>query len=326
VRPDAASSCSVVVRAFNEEAHIGRLLAGIERQTLRPLEVVLVDSGSTDATVAIAARWGARIVRIAPEEFSFGRALNRGIAETTGELIVAASAHVYPVWEDWLERLLQPFEDARVSLAYGQQRGAPATRYSEHRVFAHWFPERSNADQQHDFCNNANAAVRRACWEQHAYDEALTGLEDIDWARRARARGERIAYVAEARIVHIHDETAARLYQRYRREAIALHQIYPESHFSAWDLGRLLTANVVSDWASAAREGRLRDSLLDVPVFRLMQFAGTWRGFHERRVGSQLKRRLYYPAVTRGAEALEPRSARRIEYERLPGGEGRGDD
>lgn len=318
-----APRCSVVVRAFNEEAHIGRLLAGIERQTLRPVEVVLVDSGSTDATVPIAARWGARVVRIAPEEFSFGRALNRGIAEARGALIAMASAHVYPVWEDWLERLLQPFEDPRVSLSYGQQRGGPTTRHSEHRLFARWFPEQSNPDQPHDFCNNANAAVRREAWARHPYDEALTGLEDVDWGRRARARGERIAYVAEARIVHVHDEAPARVYQRYRREAIALRQIYPESHFSAWDFLRLLAANVASDWASALREGRLRASLVDVALFRSLQFAGTWRGFHEAHLGSQLKRRLYYPPAAREAGPPEPRTARRIEYESLPGGEGR---
>jgi len=45
---------SVVVRAYNEARHIGRLLEGIRRQTVQDVEVVLVDSGSTDATVDIA--------------------------------------------------------------------------------------------------------------------------------------------------------------------------------------------------------------------------------------------------------------------------------
>jgi len=132
--------------------------------------------------------------------------------------------------------------------------------------------------------------------------------------------------VAEARIVHVHDETPARVYQRYRREAIALHQIYPESHFSAWDFARLWTANVASDWASAAREGVLSGCLLDAPLFRALQLAGTWRGFHERRLGSQLKHRLYYPAGREGRwrRSGAPRGGSR--YESLPGGEGRSDD
>ena len=75
-------SVALIVRAFNEEAHIGRLLTGVARQTEPPDDVLVVDSGSTDATRSIASAFGARIISIAPERFSFGRALNVGLAET----------------------------------------------------------------------------------------------------------------------------------------------------------------------------------------------------------------------------------------------------
>ncbi|MEJ2608467.1 MAG: glycosyltransferase family A protein [Anaerolineales bacterium] len=91
--------CSVVVRAFNEEKHIGRLLTGIMHQTIKEVEIVLVDSGSSDATVAIAARYPVKIVHIRPEEFTFGRSLNRGIEQTTSESVVIASAHVHALRE-----------------------------------------------------------------------------------------------------------------------------------------------------------------------------------------------------------------------------------
>lgn len=307
--------CSVVIRAFNEEAHIGRLLSGIERQTVGDVEVVLVDSGSSDATVSIAARWGAHVVRIEPEHFSFGRALNRGLAQARGELVVIASAHVYPVWRDWLERLLEPFARPEVGLSYGQQRGCATTRYSEHRVFARWFPERSQPDQPHDFCNNANAAIRRSLWEQLPYDETVTGLEDLEWARRARALGARIAYVAEARVIHVHQETAARIFQRYRREALALRRICPEESFGTLDLMRLVPASIGSDWFHAAREGRLRQALFDAPLFRTMQYLGTWRGFRERAADSELRRRFYYPAGIAEVGSREREDAQAIEYD-----------
>ncbi len=308
-------TCTVVIRAFNEEAHIGRLLTGIERQTLRDVDVILVDSGSTDATAAIAARFGARVLRIAPERFSFGRALNLGIAEARGEFVVAASAHVYPVWDDWLARLLEPFADPAVALVYGQQRGCETTRYSEHRVFARWFPEQSQPDQGHDFCNNANAAIRRALWQELPYDDTLTGLEDLDWARRARARGHKIAYRADARVIHVHQETAARVFQRYRREALAMRRIFPDESFSTLDLLRLAPASVVSDWYHALREGRLRQAFLDVPVFRLAQYLGTWRGFRERSPSSELRSRLYYPPGLASAPVGPRQEARPIDYE-----------
>jgi rhamnosyltransferase len=102
--------CSIVIRAYNEEQHIGRLLTGILEQSIQDLQIILVDSGSTDATPSIAARYPVEIVHIRPQDFSFGRSLNLGIAQAQARLVVMASAHVYPVYPDWLERLLEPFD------------------------------------------------------------------------------------------------------------------------------------------------------------------------------------------------------------------------
>ncbi len=66
---------SIVIRCYNEEEHIGRLLSGIMQETLRDVEIILVDSGSTDATLATAARYPVRILSIEPEQVSFGRSL-----------------------------------------------------------------------------------------------------------------------------------------------------------------------------------------------------------------------------------------------------------
>ena len=46
-------ACSIVIRAYNEAQCIARLLDGINRQSMDDLEVILVDSGSTDETVSI---------------------------------------------------------------------------------------------------------------------------------------------------------------------------------------------------------------------------------------------------------------------------------
>ena len=105
------SKLSIVIRCYNEEEHIGRLLSGIMQQTVKDVEVVIVDSGSTDATLSIASRYPIRVVHIAPQEFSFGRSLNRGCAAATGDILVFASAHVYPLYDDWLEKLVRPFDD-----------------------------------------------------------------------------------------------------------------------------------------------------------------------------------------------------------------------
>lgn len=288
-------NCSIVIRAYNEEKHIGRLLEGIRHQTLKDVEIILVDSGSTDNTISVAESFGAKIVKISADEFTFGRSLNFGIRAATRELIVIASAHVYPVYHDWLERLLHPFEEDRVALTYGKQRGPDTAKFSERQIFHQWYPDVSKPKQETAFCNNANAAIRKTLWEKNPYDETLTGLEDLAWAKWAKEHGHEIAYVAEAEVVHVHNEIPRGVFNRYRREARAFKRIYPESHFNVYDFVRLTSMNIMSDLWHAASESVLWKHLASILWFRFMQFHGTRVGYRESSLLTpQLRETFYY--------------------------------
>jgi glycosyltransferase involved in cell wall biosynthesis len=308
---------SIVIRSYNEEKHIGRLLSGIGKQTVRDPEIIVVDSGSTDATLAAVSRYPVRILTIDKEEFSFGRSLNVGCRAAGGQFIVLASAHVYPVYNDWLENLLKPFTDPAVALVYGKQRGGQTAKYSEEQIFRKWFPESSDTSQKHPFCNNANCAVRKSFWMQMPYDETLTGLEDLDWAKRVVQKGHRIVYSSDAEIVHIHNETLASIYNRYRREAIALKTIYPQERFNFRTFMRLLAGNCVSDYYHSILEGMFRRNFTSIFLFRLAQFWGTYCGYLQTgQVSGQLRDKFYYPNGFRRSQptVVPMRSARRIEY------------
>jgi rhamnosyltransferase len=309
---------ALIIRCFNEEAHIGRLLTGVMRQIRAPDEIIVVDSGSTDATLSIASAFDVKVIRITPESFSFGYALNAGIGASTADVAVFASAHVYPVYDTWVERLVEPFEDPGVAISYGRQLTPPGGRFSEQRVLSQWFPAQSTRRQRHPFCNNANAAVRRSVWEERAYDEQLTGLEDLDWAKHAMDAGHSIAYVAEAPVVHVHDEPFSRVVNRYRREAVAHKDIYAEQDMSLPTAVRLAAINIFGDYREALRSGRLRDSVVDIPRFRTAQFLGTYQGFAQSGpVTEVLKRRFYYPSPN-GAASGAPDTdevGRLIDYE-----------
>ena len=310
-------TASVIIRCFNEERHIGRLLSGLMRQGRAPEQIIVVDSGSTDATLAIASRFPVEIETIQPERFSFGRSLNIGCASATQEVLVFASAHVYPVYDNWLEELTAPLLDPEVALSYGRQLGDERTTYSEKRVMARWFPSTSIARQDHPFCNNANAAVRRSVWESQPYDEDLTGLEDLDWAKRAMEHGQAIAYVPSAPVVHAHEESWSQVVNRYRREAIAHKRIYQEQRMNAFDTIRLAVGNIASDYVHAARDGVLARNLGSIPWFRAAQFLGTYRGFGQRgHASAVLRRHFYYPQGWSRPKGDGPvANARAIDYD-----------
>lgn len=313
--------CSIIIRAYNEEDHIGRLLTGIMEQTIKDVEIIVVDSGSTDATTAIASRFPVQILSIKPEEFTFGRSLNIGCEAASGDYLVFASAHVYPSYPDWLERLLAPFGDPGIGLVYGKQRGDGTTRYSEHQQFRRMYPNESINPQKHPLCNNANAAIRRALWEQHPYDESLSGLEDLAWATWLLSNGYFLAYDADATVVHLHNESPSQVLNRYKREAIALAQIRPEESFSARDFLSLTLSNILSDSRSALAERRLFKEFWSILWFRAMQYLGTYLGFrHAGPVTDEVIRAFYYPEHAVLGDEKSGRQVAPIDYSKASQG------
>ncbi len=308
-------NCSIVIRAYNEAQHLPRLLEGIRQQTVGDVDVILVDSGSSDQTVSIAESYGAQVARIPSAEFTFGRSLNFGIRAAKRELVIIASAHVYPIYPDWLECLLRPFQDEKVGLTYGKQRGMETSKFSEHQIFRQWFPEADVGRQDSPFCNNANAAIRRSLWEEHPYDETLTGLEDLAWAKWAQDAGYALAYAAHAEVVHIHNETPRGVYNRYRREAMAFKRIFPESHFNVYDFARLTLTNILSDLFHVARQRGNWRHIASIFWFRYHQFWGTYQGYRQSGpITQQLRQTFYYPHWSSGE--TDERDVQPIRYNR----------
>ncbi|MEZ5003158.1 MAG: glycosyltransferase [Chitinophagales bacterium] len=305
---------SIIIRAFNEEKHIGKLLKGISEQTETSIETILVDSGSTDKTVKIASHYNVKLVTIKPEDFSFGYSLNKGCEAASGEFLIMASAHVYPVYKDWISQMLLPFENNEIALVYGKQRGNELTKYSEHKIFEKWFPEESDFDQQTPFCNNANSAIRKSLWENDRYNETVTGLEDLEWATRIMEKGYKIAYNADAEIIHVHEETPQSIMNRYYREALALKKIMPDHKFSFLDFVKLTSSNIVSDFAHAFQEKKLIKNLFTIPEFRVMQFWGTYKGHNLKANDGTLRKRFYYPNPINNKNTAKDLERTKIDY------------
>ncbi len=296
--PSMQPEISIVIRTHNEARHIGSLLQEIHAQQIDlAFEVIVVDSGSIDGTLDIVRDYPVQIVTISPEKFTFGYSLNQGIAKAQGNIVVVISAHCHPTNTLWLKYLVEPLRrDSNVGLVYGRQQGDEQTRYSEHQIFAKWFPLESNPDCGLAFCNNANSAIRRSLWDQTPFDETLSGLEDIAWGKAILQKGHRIAYIAEASVYHIHDETSTQIYRRYYREALAYKEIFKDHHFGLWSFAKFSLMNTIGDYFHALRDGKLLTNLMDIPLFRFLQFWGTFRAYRYREPMSDgMRRRLYYP-------------------------------
>ena len=281
---------SIIIRTYNEEKHLPRLFDALDRQNYRDFKSVVVDSGSLDRSREIAEARGAELHRIGKHDFTFGYSLNVGIRAAKGKFIVMVSAHTEPVDPDWLEKLIEPLRNDNVAMTYGRQLGVPESKFGEAEDFLRIFGPQSLIMQPPKFfANNANSAVKRELWEQYPFDEELTGLEDIDFAKHWMEKGYQVQYQSEAGIYHIHEETWPQVHRRYFREAVAARrigikgrrnipgEITREIAWTAWDIVRAFnpTNNPV-----AARLN-LSQRLYEISLFRSHKMIGTVQGLLE---------------------------------------------
>ncbi len=289
---------SIVIRTFNESRYLAELLVAISKQNAPnyDIEVVIVDSGSTDSTIEIASSFGCRITHIKKERFTFGRSLNVGCDIAKGEFLVFLSGHCIPVSEEWLKNLVEPLDQGISDYSYGRQIGRDTTKFSEQCLFDKQYPSYSKKPQKGFFCNNANAALLSSAWEKYGFNEELTGLEDMFLAREIVASGRNIAYVSEAPVFHIHNEKWYQVKVRYEREAYALQSIMPGIHFTLKDFLTYFLVGVRQDLKVARQKKCLSTNWKDIIIFRFMHYWGTYKGNHEhRKLSQKMKYHYFYP-------------------------------
>lgn len=289
---------SVVIRTLNEARHLGALLNGIDSQVYPKgdVEVIVVDSGSSDGTIEIAEQYRTKLIHIAKKDFSFGRSLNLGCSAASGDVLIFVSGHCVPIHSKWIAELVSPLGEDRIAYSYGRQMGDETSYFSEKQIFAKFFPDTSSVPQEGFFANNANSALLAQVWKDHPFDEQLTGLEDMHLAKRLVEEGYRCAYVAEAPVYHLHSETWLQVRRRFEREAIALQHIMPEVHVSFADFVRYVASAISFDFGAALQQRKLMATAREIVLYRLMQFWGSYRGNHiHRDISRQRKEAYFFP-------------------------------
>jgi len=180
---------SVIVPVYNADKYLAQALESVFVQAYHPMEVLVVDDGSTDASAEIAQQFPVRYMH--QPNGGPGAARNRGIAESSGELLAFHDAD--DLWtSDKLEtqvNYLLDHPDCQCVIArarYFLEPGCP-------------FPPLLRKDiLDGDFVSPLMQTLlaRRSVFERVGlFDPLLNPADDLDWFARARDAGEPMAVV-----------------------------------------------------------------------------------------------------------------------------------
>lgn len=221
VKPDVTPVASVIVRAKDKVGTIEATLRALREQTV-PLEIIVVDSGSTDGTLEVARSYADLVVEIPAAEFSYGGTLNLGASHASAPFHFAVSAHSLPTDESWAERHLRHYVNPRVAATNGLHHDIHGHAAADHTVYVQTVADIESSPEW-GFSNHASC-WRAEVWQRFPFNETLKASEDKEWSWRVLRAGYDIVYDSDITIpsVHRRKEGLKRLYYRNINEAEAM--------------------------------------------------------------------------------------------------------
>lgn len=221
-----------------------------------PYDVLLVDSGSTDETLSLAARFPVRLLQVPPSSFNHGLTRNAGLEQAPGRWGVLLVQDAWPADEHWLATLLEPLRaDETLAGAYSRQLprpdAPPLVRYDllaslagQDQPLVHVAaPANQPAHVQRAAINfdDVSSAVVLDVWRRMPF-AALPFGEDLEWARRVTTAGYRLAFVPRSMVIHSHNRGwRYRLWRDYV-DILLIHQLFPSPQRFSFLAAARLTA------------------------------------------------------------------------------------
>jgi glycosyltransferase involved in cell wall biosynthesis len=194
---------SLVIPLRNEEATLARLLESVRRQTFPPAEIVLVDGGSTDATVALAraaAAADARIRVVEAGDATPGRGRNIGVAAASSDWIAFTDAGIV-LEPTWLELLIGAVTgDPPADVAFGNYEVLAASFFERCAALAYVSRkvERPGGPVRGPVV--PSSLMRRQVWEAVGGFPDLRAAEDMIFVERVMASGYAVGWAPGATV------------------------------------------------------------------------------------------------------------------------------
>jgi glycosyltransferase involved in cell wall biosynthesis len=234
---------SVVIPTKNGGEDFRRLLATIANQRgFRRVETIVVDSGSADKTVELAEQFGAKIIKILPEEFSHSYARNLGASYASGEYLLFTVQDALPPSDSWLYELFSviksndvvavscaefPWESVDLfyrAITWNHYRFLEVDR--QDRIMRYAGSEDHLTLRKNGQLSDLACLISKDVFTKYKYKTDYG--EDLDLGLRLIKDGYEIAFLGSTRIIHSHNRPAYYYLKRGYVESVFLPRIFSD--------------------------------------------------------------------------------------------------
>lgn len=293
------ATVSIIIPTYNAGEFLDAVLQSVYSQTLSPLEVIIIDSSSTDNTSEIAIRWPVEFWTIRKEDFNHGATRNMGAAKAMGDCVVFLTQDAVPRDDKWLEGLIGPLSCGETVGSFSRQiprlEAVPMERFFYRKMYPETAVDidKDNVHQQDTVFSNASSAIIRSFLLEHPFAEDILMSEDREWGLRVVRDGFVVRYEADSQVVHSHGTTFTELFRRYFDFGVSHAEIKGKQESSSY-FSKGLTA-VFAEFKFLVQEGQSAWIPRSI-CYNGAKFLGLAMGHTHRLLPRGLKRRFttYY--------------------------------
>ncbi len=252
----AKATVSVVIPVKNAGSDLRHSLTRLtNQQGIADMEIIIVDSGSTDQSLAIAEEFGTTIVRMPPHEFSHAEARNIGAEQATGDYILFTVQDALPPSDSWLVNLLKTLQQENVAAISCMETPrddadlfykANAWQYSRFMAVDNHDRIMRQPDEQNYLTLRKNSAlsniaclISRDTFLQYKFRGEYA--EDLDLGLRLIRDGHQLALLGSTRIIHSHNRPPYAHLKRGYIDELTLAEIFPDRPVLESDPQRLFS-------------------------------------------------------------------------------------
>jgi rhamnosyltransferase len=289
----AQAAVSIIIPTYQGAAYLEATLTALRTQDYpAPIEIIAVDSGSTDGTLELLHHFGVTVLEIPPAQFSHGYSRNLGTRHASHPVLVFMSQDALPTDPAWLCGVVASLDDQQVAAAYVRQLPRPDATPVERFFQAHQYPAESKhytaqpgeaLPLDRIFFSNVCSVTRRQIALAFPFNETLIMSEDQAFAKALLLAGYTTYYNAAVGVIHSHHYSLGTMFRRNFDSAYSLNGICDDNWRNVCSQG---VQYVVEEVRFLLRERRW-GWLAYVPLYEAARILGRVCGSHAQWLSRQ---------------------------------------